>query len=199
MRALLIIVPLCIVLLGCGSRARDVGPEGEKPTEAEQAAGRAFAELEGGEAVPLPGMAATPAETDLLGEEPAVDAEKIATEARGAAERLDYVVTPGWFLVDTSLVFPASLSPAQARQRALQTARAAGLEQALPAKVSFTSLLSDIMDETGGAAYEKSTWSTFALSSVSGHLVDEKILSTDLQPMDDNAYRYRMVMEARVV
>jgi hypothetical protein len=199
MRYLLIVSISGLLLAGCSSQARDAGPEGEEPSQAQVAAEEAFVELEGGKEVPLPGMAATPAETELLEKEPATDADRMAAEARAAAGRLDYLVTPGWFLVDTSLVFPGSVSPAQARQEALQTARAAGMEQALPAKISFTSLLSDIMDETAGAAYEKSTWSTFALSSVTGHLVDEKILSTDLQPLEGNAYRYRIVMEARVV
>jgi len=199
MRFIPIVAISTLLLVGCASRPGDRGPEGEEPDEAREAAERAFVELEGGEAVPLPGMAPTPAETALLEEEPASEADKMAAESRAAANRLDYVVTPGWFLVDTALVFPASLSPQKARQQVLQTARAAGLEQALPAKVSFTSLLSDIMDETAGAAFERSTWSTFALSSVTGHLVDEKILSTDLQPLEGSAYRYRLVLEARVV
>jgi len=144
-------------------------------------------------------MAPTPAETDILDEETAPGAGEMAAEALSTARAMDYVVTPGWFLVDTTLVFPTSVSPRKARQQVLQTARGAGLEQALPQKVSFTSLLSDIMDETAGAAFEKSTWSTFALSSVTGHLVDEKILSTDLQQLEGGAYRYRIVLEARVV
>lgn len=194
MRFIPIVAISTLLLVGCASRRVDRGPEGEEPDEAQAAAERAFVELEGGEAVPLPGMAPTPAEADILEEE-------AATEARDAPRSvgMDYTVTPGWFLVDTALVFPASVAPRKARQEVLQTARAAGLEQALPAKVSFTSLLSDIMDETAGAAFEKSTWSTFALSSVAGHLVDEKILSTDLQPLEGSAYRYRIVLNARVV
>ncbi|UCH10053.1 MAG: DUF4384 domain-containing protein [Fidelibacterota bacterium] len=199
MRYLVIVAFAGFLLAGCSSQPRGAGPEGEEPTSAQVAAEEAFVELEGGKEVPLPGMAATPAETELLEEEPGTGMDKMAAEARAAVDRLDYVVTPGWFLVDTSLVFPGSVSPARARQEVLQTARAAGMEQALPAKISFTSLLSDIMDETAGVAYEKSTWSTFALSSVTGHLVDEKILSADLSPMEGNAYRYRIVMEARVV
>ena len=194
MRLLPVIILSGLLVAGCSSRARDAGPEVEQPDRAQAAAEEAFVELEGGEAVPLPGMAPTPAEADILEEE-------AATEAWDASRSvgMDYTVTPGWFLVDTALVFPASISPRKARQQVLQTARGAGLEQALPQKVSFTSLLSDIMDETAGAAFEKSTWSTFALSSVIGHLVDEKILSSDLQPLEGGAYRYRIVLEARVV
>ncbi|MFB0516225.1 MAG: DUF4384 domain-containing protein [Candidatus Neomarinimicrobiota bacterium] len=195
MRTLSIISLSALLWVGCSSRPREVSPEGEEPDEAQAAAERAFVELEGGEAVPLPGVAPTPAEESVL----EAETGELAAEARAAASRMDYVVRPGWFLVDTSLVFPGSVAPQQARQQVLQAARVAGLEQALPAKVSFTSLLSDIMDETAGAAFEKSTWSTFALSSVTGHLVDERILSTDLQPLEGNAYRYRIVLEARVV
>ncbi len=206
MRLLLVIILSGLFFAGCSSRPRDTGPEGEGPDEAQAAAEKAFVELEGGKTVPLPGVAPAPAETALLDEGAVPESETVdealrqaQDEARAAVERLDYEVKAGWFLVDTALVFPASVSPGKARQQVLQTARGAGLEQALPQKVSFTSLLSDIMDETAGAAFEKSTWSTFALSSVTGHLVDEKILSTDLQPLEGGAYRYRIVLEARVV
>ena len=98
------------------------------------------------------------------------------------------------------MIFPNTVSPEAARRKVLQVARGAGLEQALPQQVSFTSLLSDIMDESAGAAYEKSTWSTFALSSVTGHVIDEKVLSAKLTPLESgNAYSYRLVLEARVV
>ena len=123
----------------------------------------------------------------------------MAAEALSTALAMGYVVTPGWFLIDTTLVFPESMPPGKAYQEVLQTARAAGLEMALPAEVSFISLLSDIMDETAGAAFEKSTWSTFALSSVSGHLVDENVMYKRWWPIEGNAYRYRIQMEARVV
>jgi len=194
MRLLPVVILSGLIMAGCSSRPRDAGPAGEGPDKARAAAEPAFVELEGGEAVPLPGMAPTPAEADILDEETDSGAGEMTTP-----RVMDYTVTPGWFLVDTALVFPASVSPRKARQQVLQTARGAGLEQALPQKVSFTSLLSDIMDETAGAAFEKSTWSTFALSSVTGHLVDEKILSTDLQQLEGGAYRYRIVLEARVV
>jgi len=199
MRLLPVIILSGLLFAGCSLRPRDRGPEGEEPDEARAAAERAFVELESGEAVPLPGVAPTSVEEALLEEEAASEADEVAAEARAAARSLDYVVRPGWFLVDTSLVFPGSIAPRKARQEVLQVARAAGLEQALPAKVSFTALLSDIMDETAGAAFEKSTWSTFALSSVCGHLVDEKILSASPQPLEGDAYRYRIVLEARVV
>lgn len=194
MRTFLSFLAALLFLTGCSSVIPKAGGERPEEDRAKAAAEEAFIELEGGKEVPLPGMTATPVETTLLEEEAAV------TESEPASTRsMDYTVRPGWFLVDTTLIFPGTISPARAKQEALQTARGAGLEQALPAKVSFTSLLSDVMDETAGAAYEKSTWSTFALSSVSGHVVDEKILSTEVTPIEGNAYRYRMVMEARVV
>ena len=188
---LLLLIGL-FLLAGCGANLSQTDRGHPDKDRAQAAAEEAFVELEGGKEVPLPGMSATPAETALLEEEP-------AAAAAAAFREMDYTVRKGWFLVDTTLVFPGTVSPARARQEALQTARAAGLEMALPAEVSFISLLSDVMDETAGAAYEKSTWSTFALSSISGHVVDEKILSTDVMPLEGNAYRYRMVMEARVV
>jgi hypothetical protein len=183
-----------LLLASCSAVIPKAGQEHPGKNRAQAAAEEAFVELEGGKEVPLPGMTATPVETTLLEE------ESVVTESEPESIRtMDYTVRPGWFLVDTTLVFPGTVPPARAKREALQTARAAGLEQALPAKVSFTSLLSDVMDETAGAAYEKSTWSTFALSSISGHVVDEKILSAEVMPIEGNAYRYRMVMEARVV
>ncbi len=188
-----------LLLAGCSSRPKDAGPEGETADRARMAAEGAFKELEGGEEVPLPGMSPGPDELGLLDEGDDLDTDAAAEAARAAAKRLAYEVRPGWFMVDTSLVFPNSIAPEKARQEALMAARAAGLEQALPQEISFTSLLSDIMDETAGVAFEKSTWSTFARSSVTGHLIDEKILSTTLEPIKGNAYSYRIVLEARVV
>ncbi|MFC1747045.1 DUF4384 domain-containing protein, partial [Candidatus Neomarinimicrobiota bacterium] len=140
----------------------------------------------------LPGMMPDPAETAML-----EGAEALEREV-APAEPMDYEVRSGWFIVDTSLVFPSSMAPLEARRQVLQVARAAGLEQAMPPEVSFTSLLSDVMDETAGVVYEKATWSTFALTSLSGYIVDERVLSTALQPLTGDAYRYRMVVEARV-
>ncbi|MCH7521064.1 MAG: DUF4384 domain-containing protein [Candidatus Marinimicrobia bacterium] len=199
MRWLLLSGLSILMIGGCSSLSKDAGPEGEPADRARIAAEGAFRELEGGGEEPLPGMSPGPAELGLLDEGDDLDTDAAAEAARAAAKRLAYEVRPGWFMVDTSLVFPNSVSPEKARQAALMAARAAGLEQALPQEISFTSLLSDIMDETAGAAFEKSTWSTFALSSVTGHLIDEKILSTGLEPMKGNAYRYRIVLEARVV
>ncbi len=203
MRFLPAIIITILFIVGCSSRTPDVTPEGELQGgteavtgQARQEAEQAFVELESGDVVALPGMTPSPVEADMLAEEVASETEEMATTARSA---LDYTITPGWFLVDTALVFPGTVSPEEARQQVLQTARAAGLEQALPPTVSFTSLLSDIMDETAGVAYEKATWSTFALSSVTGHLVDEKIMATDLRPLEGGAFSYRMVLEARVV
>ncbi|MEE9162758.1 MAG: DUF4384 domain-containing protein [Candidatus Neomarinimicrobiota bacterium] len=189
MKHIVALVTLIMLSVGCGARMAEAGPT----EEAQVAADAAFVELEGGEAVPLPGVTPGAEERDILGEP---DAARQGDAA--GARAVDYEMRPGWFLVDTAMVFPGSLPPEQARQRTLQAARAAGLEQALPAKVSFTSLLSDIMDETAGAAFERSTWSTFALSSATGLIVDEKILSEQLLPMEGSAYRYRVVLDARV-
>ena len=191
----LLILSLIFALAGCSSRSPGTGPDNEATAAAEEA----FVELEGGGEVSLPGVVPTSEEL-VFGDDPADATSERASGGRAAAATMmDYVMRPGWFLVDTTVVYPGSVPPERARWQTLQAARAGGLERALPPKVSFTSLLSDIMDETAGAAYEKSTWSTFALSSVSGHVVDEKILSEQLQPMEGNAYRYRIVLNARVV
>ncbi len=179
-----------LALMGCSSRTPDAGPTGE----AQAAADAAFVELKGGTELPLPGVRATADDAELWDRPTAVASDRAA-----AGEPVsDYVAKPGWFLVDTVMLFSGSVPPAQARQEVLQAARVAGLVRALPQAVSFTSLLSDIMDETAGVAWEKSTWSTFALSSVAGHVVDEHILSEQLLPMEGNAYRYRIVLDARV-
>ena len=180
------------LLAGCAAPQ----PASEGSDSARAAAEAAIVELEGGAEVPLPGMSPSSEEEALL-----IEGTDLAAEAAKAAEiALAYEVHPGWFLVDTTLVFPGSVAPSQARLVTLQAARAGGLERAMPKEISFVSLLSDIMDETAGSAYEKSTWSTFALSSVTGHIIDEKILSSNLTELEEGgAYRYRIVLNARVV
>lgn len=181
-----------LLVAGCSHQAARPAPDSAELERPQTAAAGAFAELEGGGAVPLPGSTPTEAEGIFLkGGKALADPPRIPQP--------DYKASPGWFLVDTTLVFPATTAPRQARQTTLQAARTAGLERALPPEVSMTSLLSDVMDETMGAAYEKSTWSTFALSSVVGHVVDEKILSEELLPLESGVYRYRIALEARVV
>ena len=194
MKQIAALVILIMLSAGCGARM----PEASPAEEAQAAADAAFLELAGGEAVPLPGVTPDTEEGAVLGEPDAARRGNASRKAAAGARALDYEMRPGWFLVDTTMVFPGSLPPDQARQRTLQAARTAGLEQALPAKVSFTSLLSDIMDETAGTAFERSTWSTFAISSATGLIVDEKILSEQLLPLEGNAYSYRVILDARV-
>ena len=190
MRYWLYLAGSCLLLAACAPRPGGNGPD---PDSARVGAEAALVELEGGAALPLPGVSPTPEEKNLL-------AEGAETAAWAAEATLDYEIKPGWFLVDTTLVFPGSVAPRQAHLETLQAARAGGLERALPKEVSFTSLLSDIMDETAGSAYEKSTWSTFALSSVTGHIIDEQVISSNLtQLAAGGAYRYRIVLDARVV
>ena len=181
---------LMLALAGCAGQApADYREEGVS-REAQTAAEGAYAELQSGEQVLLPGTAPLEAEKAL--------ADAGLSGPRRMAQPA-YRARSGWFLIDTAIVYPATTSPSEARRATLQAARAAGLVKALPATISMTSLLSDMMDETAGAAYEKSTWSTFALSSVAGHLVDEKILSDRMEPMAGSAFRYRIALEARVV
>jgi len=179
-------VLLILCLAGCA------GSQSAGTREAREAAQGAFIELEGGETVPLPGTAPLEGEKTLAGD----DAQLAGIRP---LPQPSYRAKPGWFLIDTAMVFAATTSPSEARQATLQTARTAGLEMALPATISMTSLLSDVMDETAGSAYEKSTWSTFALSSVAGHIVDEKILTDRMEPLEGSAFRYRIALEARIV
>ncbi len=186
------IIFAALLLASCSHQAAQPAPGSADLERSDKAAAGAFVELEGGGALPLPGSTPTEAEAVFLKErKSAADPPRLPQP--------DYKASPGWFLIDTTLVFPATIAPRQARQTTLQAARTTGLERALPAEISMTSLLSDVMDETAGAAYEKSTWSTFALSSVAGHLVDEKILAEELLPLASGAYRYRVALEARVV
>ena len=173
---------LCImlVLAGCAGQAPADYREEAVSREAQTAAEGAYAEMRSGEQVLLPGTAPLEAEKAL--------ADAGLSGPRRMAQPA-YRARSGWFLVDTAIVFPATTSPSEARRATLQVARAAGLVMALPATISMTSLLSDMMDETAGEAYEKSTWSTFALSSVAGHLVDEKILSDRMETMAGSALK----------
>ncbi|MCH8326907.1 MAG: DUF4384 domain-containing protein [Candidatus Marinimicrobia bacterium] len=192
MAAMLRRTVIMLALAGCAGQTPSGHQEDAVTREARTAAEGAYVELEGGEPVLLPGTAPLEAERAL-----AAAGDGLSDPRRIAQPT--YRARPGWFLIDTAMVYPATTSPSEARRATLLVARAAGLVMALPATVSMTSLLSDVMDETAGVAYEKSTWSTFALSSVAGHLVDEKILTDRMEPMAGSAFRYRIAMEARVV
>lgn len=183
------ILTAILMMVACGV------PPQESPIdsgETRQAADKAFVELETGEMMPLPGLVPNEAEKALMAESEAISTDNPVVP-------MDYTVKKGWFLVDTTQIFPITVAPNVARMQTIQAARAGGMEQALPASISFTSLLSDIMDETAGSAFEKSTWSTFALSSISGHIIDEKIMADMMIPLTSGAYGYRIVLEARVI
>ncbi|MFC1481914.1 DUF4384 domain-containing protein [Candidatus Neomarinimicrobiota bacterium] len=183
-----LLITLALLFVGCAGGLGSKAPE-DPTKEAKAAAGQAFQELESGEQVPLPGV--TP--------EPDAGEGDISELAKAAADFTDYTVQPGWFMVDTTITFANSVAPDQARNQTLNAARAGGLEKSIPPEISFSSLLTDIMAEEAGAAMEQSTWSTFAFSTVSGYIIDETILASELLTgAKPGAYDYRVVLEARV-
>ena len=82
----------------------------------------------------------------------------------------------GWVTIDTTMQFPATVSLAGAKSEIIRAARAAAVRKMVPEKVSVTSLLTDMMSQTGETPDENTVWSTFALSAVSGYITEEKIV-----------------------
>ncbi len=132
--------------------------------------------------------------TELNAEVGETDVEKdltgIAAEASGevtemetfaeldAKEMIKYETgRPGWIEVPVSEVFSESISNHEAREKLLNLARNKAVTLKVPRTVEVASLLTDVMSESAGRAYEQTAWSGFFKSTVSGVITKEKIVA----------------------
>jgi len=82
----------------------------------------------------------------------------------------------GWVTVEHTMPFNNNVSPGQAKQSLLEALRNKAISLKIPPTVEVSSLLSDMMGESNGVISEKSTWSGFFKSTVSGVITAEEIL-----------------------
>lgn len=101
----------------------------------------------------------------------------------------------GWVTIDTTMQFPATVSYASAKSKIIQAARAAAVRKMIPERVSVSSLLTDMMGQTGETPEENTVWSTFALSAVSGYITDEKIVEVSPHFGNEDLFDVHLVME----
>ncbi len=179
-------------LAGCSSKPEpkpDTKPEQNQPE-------RAFQELDREVGV-------SETEKDLSG---------VSAEATGqitdiktmadpdAAEVAEYLTgEPGWIEVSASRIFSNSVSPDKAKQELLQILRNDAVSRKVHANVEVTSLLTDVMSESGSEASEQTAWSGFFKTTVSGVITQEEILSDQLKPLEGKEnYEKKMTLKAYV-
>ncbi len=103
-----------------------------------------------------------------------------------------------WVTVDTSKFFEDTESFATAKQKTLDFARQCALQKAIPEEVAITSLLTDFSGQSGDISEEQTTYSIFALSSVSGYVTKQKIELTKIAGFENNVFEYRVRLKAKV-
>lgn len=103
-----------------------------------------------------------------------------------------------WVEIDTTMVFSNMVSPADAKNRTIAFARECAIKKAMPEEVAITSLLTDYLGETGKHAEEQTAWSIFALSSVGGYIVDEKIQFANMTSFSGEVYTFRVKLRAKI-
>lgn len=103
-----------------------------------------------------------------------------------------------WVTVDTSKFFEDTESFASAKQKTLDFARQCALQKAIPEEVAITSLLTDFSGQSGDIYEEQTTYSIFALSSVSGYITEQKIESAKIAGFENNIFEYRVRLRAKI-
>ena len=105
---------------------------------------------------------------------------------------------PGWVEVEHTLPFNGKVPIDQAKQELLQYLRNEAVSKKIPPTVEVTSLLTDMMSESGGVASEQTAWSGFFKSTVSGVITAEEILFDGFPEEIPNGYKKTMKLKAYV-
>ncbi len=90
---------------------------------------------------------------------------------------------PGWIEVSSIQVFPWSVNRKKAEEIVLQDLRNEAVSKKISTTVEVTSLLTDVMGESGGEASEQTAWFGFFKSTVSGVITDQNELLNELKDM----------------
>jgi hypothetical protein len=177
---------ILLILIGC-SQPPPAQPE---PSPAQTAAEAAFDRLN-------EEVGATEVEKDLAG---------VSAEATGriadintvaeptVVEMADFTTgEPGWIEVSSTQVFPWSVPRPRAEETILQTLRNEAVSKKVPTSVQVTTLLTDVMGESSGDAYEQTIWSGFFKSTVSGVITNQSEISNRFDELGpDRGYELAM-------
>lgn len=171
-----------VIYFGCGPKPTEPKPDDQNTKQRAEAA---FARVEKS-AVVEPNSA-----TGAI-QNPELVAEAVATEITDFRTG-----EPGWVEVQETRTFSNSVAPDNATQELLQILRNTAISKKIPASVEVSSLLTDVMSESGGNANEATAWSGFFKSTVSGVITAEEILINTLEP-SDNGYQKTVRLKAYV-
>ncbi len=106
---------------------------------------------------------------------------------------------PGWIEVSATRIFSNSVAPDKAKQEVLQILRNEAISKKVAASVEVTSLLTDIMSESGSEIREQTVWSGFFRTTVSGVITAEEIIVDHLRPVEGkNSYEKEIILRAYV-
>ena len=194
MRELLKISPfLLIFLVSCASAPQDISPQ---PDIDRSKAERSFNELNDEVGI-------SQIEVELSGvanESSGTMSNNSSFSEPDASEIIEYKTgEPGWVEVEETRIYSNSVSPDKAKQELIQILRNVAVSKKVPPTVEVTSLLTDIMSETGNVASEQTAWSGFFRSTVSGIITAEEILFDDLKPINGrNSYEKTIKLKAYV-
>ena len=103
-----------------------------------------------------------------------------------------------WVTVDTSKFYEDTESIAGAKQRTIEFARQCALQKVIPEEVAITSLLTDFIGQTGDISEEQTTYSIFALSSVSGYITEQEVELAKIAGIENNVFEYRVRLKAKI-
>jgi len=106
----------------------------------------------------------------------------------------------GWIEVRTDRMFPNSIAPDDAYHETLQQLRSEAVSKQVGAKIDVSSLLTDVMSQSGVDAEEETIWSGFFRSTVSGLIVEEQVREkTIVQVPEKNGYEMTVAIRTFVV
>ena len=135
-------------------------------------------------------------ENEVSGNQSTGNIENIITESDELERKKYDTGKPGWIKVSGQRTFDESIAPIKAKQQLLQMLRNEAITKKLGTEIEITTLLSDVMSSENEESYEKSSWSGFFKSTVSGVITDEKVQDS-MNPIN-NGYTLDMDLDAFV-
>ena len=125
-------------------------------------------------------------EKDILGikQSEAGGIDEVLNDPDISKREIESFDKPGWVTVKEIKTFDGTTSPDEARNTLLQILRNKAVKKKVGTEVEIVSLLTDVMVSDNNDALEKTAWSGFFKSTVSGLITDENF-EDRIIPLDD--------------
>ena len=101
-------------------------------------------------------------------------------------------------IIDTSKTFTTSTNIKEAKAMTISFARQCAIEAALPIDVTVAGLITNMQASNDITVETNTAKSVFAMTSIAGYIVSEKIVKIKFKMLNDETFLYEIILEAEV-